>query len=157
MRDGATVITGELTKFMAVQNAHIWLYSPENRHSLACEVNVICAMHSCEGDNMLHYQFIAALALTALAPLGAQAQNAPAATPATAAAPVAITAGAFLRTSDGKRAGQIFSIDKAADGSITGAALIGANSTLVHVPIATISTVDKSHFTTSMTYKQIFG
>lgn len=106
---------------------------------------------------MLRYQFIAALALTALAPLAVQAQDAPAAAPAAATAPVVITVGAFLRTSDGKRAGHIFSIDKAADGSITGAALIGDNSTLVHVPIATISTVDKSHFTTSMTYKQIFG
>jgi len=102
---------------------------------------------------MLTYQFAAAL-LLALSPVAASAQDTPPAAPA--AAPAAIAAGAFLRTADGKRAGQIFSVDKAADGSITGAALIGPNSTLVHVPIATITAVDKSHFNTSMNYRDIF-
>ena len=95
---------------------------------------------------MLSYQFAAIALAVALSPVVAQAQDAPA----------AITAGAFLRTADGKRAGQIFSVDKASDGAITGAALIGPNSVLVHVPIATITAVDKSHFTTSMNYRDIF-
>jgi len=106
---------------------------------------------------MLSYQFAAIALAAALSPIAAQAQDAPAAAPsAPAAAPAAITAGAFLRTADGKRAGQIFSVDKASDGAITGAALIGPNSVLVHVPIATITAVDKSHFATSMTYRDIF-
>jgi len=106
---------------------------------------------------MLTYQFAAVAILLALSPVAAEAQDAPAAAPAaSAAAPAAITAGAFLRSADGKRAGQIFSVDKAADGSITGAALIGPNSTLVHVPIATITAVDKTHFATSMNYRDIF-
>jgi len=106
---------------------------------------------------MLGYQFFAAAILFApvVAQAQIQAQDAPAAAPAAAAA-AAITPGAFLRTADGKRAGQIFSVDKAADGSITGAALIGPNSILVHVPISTITAVDKSHFTTSMKYRDIF-
>jgi hypothetical protein len=102
---------------------------------------------------MLHYQFIAVSALIALAPAGAHAQTPAEAAPAAVAA---VMPGAYLRTGDGKRAGQIFSIDKAADGSVTGAALIGPYSGLVHVPIATITAVDKTNFTTSMTYKQIF-
>jgi hypothetical protein len=103
---------------------------------------------------MLTYQFVAAALLLALSPAAVQAQDAPAAAPA--AAPATIAAGAFLRTADGKRAGQIFSVDKAADGSVTGAALIGPNSVLVHVPVSTITAVDKSHFTTSMNYRDIF-
>jgi len=102
---------------------------------------------------MLGYQFFAAALL--FAPAAAQAQDVPTAAP-TATATAEITPGAFLRTADGKRAGQIFSVDKASDGSITGAALIGPNSVLVHVPISTITTVDKSHFKTSMTYHDIF-
>lgn len=101
---------------------------------------------------MLNYRFLAIAALLAFAPLPVQAQD----SAAPPAAP-AINVGAFLKTADGKRAGQIFSIDKANDGSVTGAALIGANSTLVHVPVSTITAVDKSHFTTSLTYKQIFN
>jgi hypothetical protein len=104
---------------------------------------------------MLTYQLAAMALAAALSPIAAQAQDAPAAPPA-AAAPAAITAGAFLRSADGKRAGQIFSVDKAADGTITGAALIGPNSVLVHVPIATITAVDRSHFATSLTYRDIF-
>jgi hypothetical protein len=105
---------------------------------------------------MLHYHSIAVAALVAFAPFASQAQDAPAA-PAAAASSAAITPGAFLKTADGRRAGQIFSVDKASDGSITGAALIGSNSTLVHVPASTITAVDKSHFSTSLTYKQIFN
>jgi hypothetical protein len=105
---------------------------------------------------MLSYHFAAAI-LIAVSPVAVQAQDAPAAAPAASAAgPAAIAPGGFLRTADGKRAGQIFSVDKAADGSVTGAALIGPNSTLVHVPIATITTVDKTHFATSMNYRDIF-
>jgi hypothetical protein len=104
---------------------------------------------------MLRYQLIAVAALTALAPIAAHAQDA-AAPAAAAAAPAVITPGAMLRTADGKRAGQIFSVDKANDGTVTGAALIGPNSLLVHVPASTITMVDKSHFTTSMNYKDIF-
>ncbi len=99
---------------------------------------------------MLHYQFIVASALIAVLPLSAQAQMPTTTTSAT------IAPGAFLRTADGKRAGQIFSVDKTADGKVTGAALIGSGSVLVHVPISTITAVDKSHFTTSMTYKEVF-
>lgn len=103
---------------------------------------------------MLRYQFIAASAVLAIfLPAAAQAQAAPSAASATAAQ---ITPGAHLRTADGKRAGEIFSLDKGADGAVTGAALIGNGSVLVHVPISTITAVDKSHFTTSLTYKQIF-
>ncbi len=104
---------------------------------------------------MLRYHWTSALALTVLSPVAAFAQDAaPAA--AAAATPVQIARGAFLRTADGKRAGQVFSVDKANDGTITGVALIGSNSTLVHVPISTITAVDKTHFTTSLTYKDIF-
>jgi len=100
---------------------------------------------------MLHYRLTAALAIAVLSPVAALAQDA-----APAAAPVEVRPGNLLRTADGKRAGAIFSLDKAADGSVAGVALIGPNSTLVHVPIATITAVDKTHFTTSMTYKEVF-
>jgi hypothetical protein len=106
---------------------------------------------------MLHYRLIAASALIAFAPFASQAQDTSAVASAPASSPAAITVGAFLKTADGKRAGQIFSLDKAADGSIGSAALIGPNSVLVHVPISTITAVDKSHFMTSLTYKQIFN
>jgi hypothetical protein len=106
-----------------------------------------------KGDNMPNYRFVALAALI-LAPVAAQAQDA--AAPAAATTPAAIRPGTFLKTSDGKRAGQIFSVDKGADGSVAGAALIGSNSTLVHVPISTITAVDKTHFTTTMSYKDIF-
>lgn len=97
---------------------------------------------------MNHARFaVGALLLLASTALPAQAQDAP--------APSTIAPGAYMKTSDGKRLGQVFSVDKDSSGAIVGVALIGSYSTLVHVPIATISAVDKSHFTTSLTYDQI--
>ena len=87
-----------------------------------------------------------ALALASFALVAAGAAHAETATPG-------LRAGVSLMTADGRRLGIIEDMTTGQDGAPV--ARLIRDDRFLYVPTATISQVDKSHFTTSLTYKQI--
>ena len=73
---------------------------------------------------------------------------------AAAQTPLAIKSGGMLKSADGRRIGFIDAVDTAKDGSPIGAQVI-VGSRIVHVPASTITATDKSHFTTTLSYKDV--
>lgn len=65
-----------------------------------------------------------------------------------------LKAGGMLKSADGHRVGFVDALDTAKDGSALGAQVI-VGSRVVHVPASTITVTDKSHFTTSLSYKEV--
>jgi sporulation protein YlmC with PRC-barrel domain len=64
-----------------------------------------------------------------------------------------IKTGAFVSTSDGKRIGRVYDIDKAADGSASSVAIIVDNK-IIHIQASTLTASDKG-LTTSLTNADI--
>jgi hypothetical protein len=83
--------------------------------------------------------------MSAVAP-GAYAQ--------TAAAPVKLEPHVIIKTADGRRVGYIEAIDTDHQGTQTAAQVI-YDSRIIHIPASTISAVDKNHYTTSLTTKDL--
>ena len=65
----------------------------------------------------------------------------------------AIKTGAFVTTSDGKRVGRVYEIDKAKDGTVTSVSIIRENM-VIHIATSTLTPSDKG-LTTSMTYADV--
>ncbi len=65
-----------------------------------------------------------------------------------ALADVAIKTGAFVTTSDGKRVGRVYDIDKAKDGTVVSVAIIKDNK-IIHIPVSTLTTAETG-ITTSL-------
>jgi hypothetical protein len=64
-----------------------------------------------------------------------------------------IKTGAFVSTSDGKRIGRVYDIDKAADGSASSVSVIVDNK-IIHIAASTLSPSDKG-LTTSLSHADI--
>lgn len=65
----------------------------------------------------------------------------------------ALKAGQFVTTSDGKRLGRVYDVDKAKDGSVTGVSIIRDNK-ILHVAAGTLSSADNG-LKTSLSYDDI--
>lgn len=75
-------------------------------------------------------------------------------TPAGTVATFPIKSGAMLRSADGHRIGFIDAVDTGKDGTPVAAQVI-VDQRIVRVPAGTITSTDKSHFTTSLTFKDV--
>jgi hypothetical protein len=84
----------------------------------------------------------------------ASAQDATASAPAAAAANFPLHSGATLKSADGRRIGFIDQVVSAKGGQPTAVQVI-LDSRIVNIPASTITAVDKSHFTTSLSYKDV--
>jgi hypothetical protein len=75
-------------------------------------------------------------------------------TPAGTVATFPLKSGGMLRSADGHRIGAIDAVDTGKDGTPITAQVI-VDQHIVRIPAATITSTDKSHFTTSLTYKAV--
>ena len=64
-----------------------------------------------------------------------------------------IRAGLLVTTSDGKRVGRIYDVEKANDGSVTRVAIIRDNA-VIHIAASTLTASDKG-LTTSLSYGEV--
>jgi sporulation protein YlmC with PRC-barrel domain len=65
----------------------------------------------------------------------------------------AIKPGAFVTTSDGKRIGRVYDLDKAKDGTVTGVSIIRDNR-IIHIATDTLSSADNG-LKTSLSYDDV--
>ncbi|MBV9840073.1 MAG: hypothetical protein JOY99_00815 [Sphingomonadaceae bacterium] len=70
------------------------------------------------------------------------------------AAAFPLHAGVTIRSSDGHRLGFVDQVFTGSDGQPTAAQVI-VDDRLVNIPVSTIKPVDKTHFTTSLSYKEV--
>ncbi len=65
-----------------------------------------------------------------------------------------LKSGVMLKSADGRRLGFVDTVDTGKDGAPLSAQVI-IGQRVIHVPASTITAIDKSHFTTSLSYKDV--